>query len=199
MGTCCVILLRPLSLPDYQNSASLGDHEADMWSDESLQAILKIRLGEDHHTYVAIQDRLKKRVQHMCRMLHLDKNGQLTLPVRNGSMRWAPRFRFMKGLIGVRYMRVKFYTLLHDTGCDIEMLARLASETVYLTSARGFFSGFKMHCKVLRTVLYTPASIEHRTRRNQASSLKFTRPRWRKVIPDSRTTRAAGEPRVLEK
>jgi hypothetical protein len=116
-------------------TALLSERQLDAWSDVDLQAALKVRLGENHHRYTSLQNKLNKRIQLFCEKLKLEKNGQPPWIASNGTVDEKARKKFFKSFwLKTRggFNTEKYGNLLVDIDRDIEKLSKLTKGAIQL-------------------------------------------------------------------
>lgn len=131
----CYELLGPLNLPDSQMRALLTERKAEAWLDDELQAALKVRLGENHHRYASLQDKLNRRILLFCGKLKLEENGQPPWIGSDGIIDEKSRKKFFKSFwLKTRggFNAEKYGALLADIDRDIEKLSKLTSGAIQL-------------------------------------------------------------------
>jgi hypothetical protein len=131
----CFKLLGPLDLPDGQMSALLSEQKAEAWSDKTLQAALKTRLGEHHQRYVSLNNKLNKRILLLCQKLRLGQNNQPPWIAPDGTVDERARKRFFRSFrwrIMCGFNAEKYGLLLTDIDRDIEKLSKLTDGAILL-------------------------------------------------------------------
>lgn len=116
-------------------TALLSERRAEAWSDAGLQAALKVRLGENHHRYASLQDKLNKRILLFCEKLKLEKSGQPPWIASDGTIDQKARKKFFKSFwLKTRggFNTEKYGALLADIDRDIEKLSKLTNGAIQL-------------------------------------------------------------------
>ncbi|CAI6341287.1 unnamed protein product [Periconia digitata] len=131
----CYELLGPLNLPDSQMKALLSERRAEAWADKDLQVALKSRLGDNHHRYASLQNKLNKRIVLFCEKLKLGRNGEPPWISGDGTVDEKARKKFFKSFwLKTRggFNTEKYGSLLADIDRDIEKLSKLTSGAIQL-------------------------------------------------------------------